>query len=497
MNQRMPAAALPRESFLPLPATRRCQSVRQKICRIVGLGLAGLLTGLPGTLDDCRAQEPRADADAPISNVRPSSPAPDTKPAAASQIVADVKIKGNQSIPTHHLLRNIRTRPGRYFDPDLLQQDVNQLWRMNEIRRINGPYISETPEGLVITIEVVERNHVNSVKFIGNRGISDRTLLRESQLKDGQPLDLHEVRMAKTRIEEYYREKGYPRTQVEILEGDQPDDPDIVFLIYEDQQQKVWSVQFEGNQIASDARLRHFIKSKPGTLKLFGGLVKRSEIEQDILRLTSYYRSLGFFNARIGREISESNDGRWVTVRFIIDEGPRYRIRSVSFIGNQTYATGDLLNLVNLKPDDGQMPDFNVAKMNQDVVSLRDLYGSQGYVFAKVEAEPRFLEEPGVLDLVYKIDEGKQYRVGKINVHVSGDLGVTKHEVALNRVSLRPGDLLDVREVNNTERRLLAAQIFAGGDPSTNSQAPRVVVRPPEVADIERTARADGDSIGY
>ena len=230
------------------------------------------------------------------------SPLNEQPPAASdqSQIVADLVIKGNKRVPTHHLTRNIRTRPGRYFDPDKLQQDVDQLWRMKEISRVNGPFLEHSPEGVRITIEVVERNTINQVDFVGNRGISDRTLKKETGLEDGAPLDVHQIRMAKTKIEEFYKEKGFPRTQVEILEGNEVGDAKVVFLIHEDQKQRIWKVAFEGNAIASDARLRNFIESKPGILKMIGGLVKRDEIEQDVLRLTNYYRSLGFFNARIG-----------------------------------------------------------------------------------------------------------------------------------------------------------------------------------------------------
>ena len=413
-----------------------------------------------------------------------------------SNLIADVIFTGNQRIPTHHLTRNIGTRPGRYFDPDLLQQDVDRLWRMPEIERLNGPYIERTPEGMVITIDVVERNQVREVKFIGNRGIADRTLKKETGLEDGKPLDLNAIRMAKSRIEEFYRKKGYPHTQVEIIEGDKIEDGQVVFLIYEDQQQKVWKAEFVGNTFATDARLQHFIKSKPGVLKLVGGVANREEIDQDVLRLESYYKSFGFFNARIGRELAESNDGRWLTIRFIIDEGPRYRVRNVSFIGNQSVTSEDLKSLTELKPDENGMPEFNVGKMNQDVVALRDLYGGQGFVHVNVEAEPRFLEEPGILDIVYKIEEGKQYRVGKINVHIDGDYGITKREVVLNRLSLRPGDLIDVREIRNSERRFGSASIFAEGGPESGGAAPRIVVRPPDLSEIERTADSSGMSGG-
>ena len=367
---------------------------------------------------------------------------------------------------------------------------------MPEISRVNGPYLKNTDEGIIVTIEVTERNTIGQVEFIGNRGIADRTLKKETGLEDGKPLDVHEIRLAKSKIEDLYKEKGYPRTQVEIVEGGETGDNKVVFLIHEDEKQRIWKVDFEGNTIASDARLRHFIKSKPGILKVFGGLVKRDEIDQDINRLTSYYRSLGFFNARIGREIVESNDGRWLTLQFIVNEGPRYRVRSVSFIGNSSFSEEQLTQILELKPSlnikTGGQPEFNVAKMNQDTVSLRDLYGSQGFVFSKVEVEPRFLEEPGLLDLVYKIDEGKQYRVGEINVYFEGDFGLTKREVVLNRMSVRPGDLIDAREIRNSERRLGSAQIFAAGAPGT--QAPRIVVRPPELKELDRLATSPNGS---
>ena len=346
----------------------------------------------------------------------------------------------------------------------------------------------------MITVEVVEKDLITSVEFIGNRGISDQMLKKQTGLEDGEPLDVYEVRMLKSRIEDFYHEKGYPKTQVEILDGDQPNDSQVVFLIHEDEKQRIWDVRFEGNTIATDDRLKTFIKSKPGILKVFGGLVKREEIDQDISRLMSYYRSLGFFNARIGREFTESNDGRWMTLRFIIDEGPRYRVRNVAFIGHSKYAQEQLTGVLKLKPVDGELPEFNSAKMEQDVVNLRDLYGSEGHVFAEVDAEPRFLEEPGQIDLVYKISEGEQYRVGKINVHIDGDYGVTKREVVLNRLGMNPGDVIDVRELRKSERRLGAAQIFAGGDPSMPGSPPQIVVRPPEMKELEAMARKNSSA---
>ena len=436
----------------------------------------------------------------PMQPVGPKERAPDIRDIATnvsrdpSNLIADVVFRGNRVLQDYQLTRNIGTRPGRYFDPDQLQTDVDSLWRMPQVKRVNGPYIDKKPDGIVITIEIEERKHIRSIEFIGNRGLTDRALKKESDLEVDQPLDLHKIRMAKTQLEEFYRQKGYPRTQIEILNVDQIENGDIKFLIHEDEKQRIWKVDFVGNSFVSDARLRNFVNAKPGILKVFGGVAQQTEIEQDILRLESYYKSFGYFNARIGREVSEANNGKWLTIRYIIDEGPRYKIRNVSFVGNNAFTTAQLNSMIEMKPGDKGMPEFNVSKMNQDVVSLRDLYGSQGFVYSNVEAEPRFLEEPGALDIVYRIEEGNQYRVGNINVHIEGDVNVTKREVALNRLSQAPGDLIDVREIRNSERRLASSSIFAGRDAGPGQSPPRIVVSPPQLQEIERMANQNGNS---
>ncbi len=405
-----------------------------------------------------------------------------------AQIIKQVIVKGNRTIPEHQILRHIRTRPGRYFDPDLLQEDVNQIWKMKGIRRVTGPYLDKQTDGIIVTFDVTERSYMETVKYIGNRAITDRQLAKETGLKNGDPLDMHAVRMAKTRIEEFYEEKGFPKTEVSIVNGDELEDRDVVFLINEDKLQRVASVTFEGNSIASDARLRSFVKMKPGIMWYFGGKVNRRELEQDELRITSYYRALGFFNAKIGRQLNETDEGGWLSIHYIVNEGPRYRVRSVSFAGNEVFSPDELGTVVKLTPENGTAPEFNAAKMNEDVSRLEDLYGSQGYVFASVEASPDFLEQPGLIDLVYRIDEGEQYRVGNINVVIDGEYGITKRQVVLNRMGLRPGDLIDARMLREAEARLTRSQLFTDGM-SSPGPGPRVVVRTPELDELMKTKR--------
>jgi outer membrane protein insertion porin family len=332
---------------------------------------------------------------------------------------------------------------------------------------------------------VIERPLINEVLFVGNRNYSDKKLKKESGLGKGEALNIYMVQEARRKVEEFYRSKGFAKARVAIAEGDKSTDRRVVLRIDEGWIERIWEVRFVGNDpdLVSDARLKTLIQSKPGVLKyLLRGKVDYAQIEEDQQRLLAYYRELGYFNARVSREVVYDDSRQWMTLTFVIDEGIRYKIRNVSVVGNKKYASEELIKYLELK--EGQF--FNLGEMKRDENMLRDVYGGQGHIFAEIEASPRFLEQPGQLDLVYQIEEGELFRVGKINIHVAGDSPHTRRDVILNRLSLRPGDIVDIREVRASERRLKASQLFVTNP--AEGTPPRIVIRPPELAEAASMA---------
>jgi outer membrane protein insertion porin family len=259
---------------------------------------------------------------------------------------------------------------------------------------------------------------------------------------------------------------------VTAKEGNNEGDQGVVYEIDEGPKQRYAWTKFEGNEIASDARLRTQIDSKPGILWLFKGQIDRDVIKEDQDKLTAYYRSLGFFRATIEPKLTFDKDQEWGVLTFVIDEGPRYVIRSISVDGNQVFSEENLLAGTELRP--GSF--FDLGKMNSDVRLLKDSYGANGYIKSVVKAEPQFFEEPGQLDLVYRIDEGRQHRVGEIKINIEGEYPHTRQDVVLNRINLREGDIIDIRKIRSSERRIMSSQLFENGPLAS----PEITVLPRE-----------------
>ena len=415
----------------------------------------------------------------PLSGPEPSrsqAPAPAGALSAVdeSNRIVEVRIEGNHATEVSKLPKLV-TRAGQIFDVQTVEEDVRTLHRSRKFVDVR-PKTVRVAEGVVVIFQVVERPMLRYVKYVGNERVTTRTLRKKAEIDVGDAMDPYVVEEARRRLEAHYHEKGFDSAKVTTVEGSKPGDKGAVFLVDEGKSKKSLWTNFVGNTIASDARLMTQIKSKPGIFWLIGGEIDRDKIDQDVDLITAYYRSLGFFQAKVGRELQVVHGGGrdWTLLTFVISEGPRYNIRNISFIGNSKFKSEFLSRDLKLKSGEP----FNQSKMDADLGLIRDIYGGRGFVFADIRADPRFLEQPGELDLVYNVAEGQRYRVGKINVRIRGEHPHTRHSTILNRLSLRPGDILDIRKLREDERRLKSSSLFAAD--AAKGDGPRIVFSKPD-----------------
>lgn len=393
-------------------------------------------------------------------------------------MVREVRISGAKTTPQADILRQVKTKAKRPLEMPILEDDVRRLVGMGRFLDVT-PHASENDDGTIdVIFQVVERPTVNSVAIAGNRKAWSWNLFKQAGLREGDGLDPFSVEEARRRLEEHYRNKGFNDVEVTIAEGDRAGDRDVKFQINEGLCQRIGWVDFVGNTIVSDRRLKTQIKSKTPILYLFKGYVDEEVVNQDDERLEAYYRSLGYFRADVGHELQYDEDRKWTKLTFVINEGPRYHVRNVSFEGATVFSPEKLSENLELKPGDP----FNQDDLNLDVAALTDLYGGLGYIDVVINPEPRLDDRPGEMDLVYHLVEGAPSRVRRIHVKLEGESPRTQRAVVLNQLTLHPGEIIDARKLRDSERRLLRAGIF-DNDPINNSR-PQIIVSDPLLPEI-------------
>lgn len=443
----------------------------------------GLETLLPNTAKDLNAfTNPQAPPTPTL--VIPSSKGNETlgMVPVSNQNITKITFQGNRRLVEAQLKNMISSREGQPFSAEKLRNDVRMLDSTG--RYIGGVRVEEydTAEGKVLKFSLFERANVEQVVYLGGRHMSRDDLEQNTGIKAGMPMNPAINQVACRRLEQAYQNKGRWFAHVELTEGARPEDTRVVFNITEGEVVKVKKVDIVGASFVSGTRLA--IGSKIDTsdtfFGIFGSDYNPMQLEMDIGKILEYYRNYGFFDVKVRKNIKLDDDASGVFITIVVDEGPRYMVQNVEVQGNRKIDADILLSHNHLKQGDV----FTNKDMQAGLYRMQDEYNRRGFVNTKIAPEFKHTTQPGIVTVVYKVDEG----VGESRVGVIKTVGntVTRDDVIRQQLRFFPGQILDGTKIRESERNLARLGIFnmANGGPRIfledaegNSQYKDVIVQ--------------------
>src|SRR6266481_5006574 len=177
-------------------------------------------------------------------------------------------------------------------------------------------------------------------------------------------------------------------------------------------------VAFEGNKKVKDEQLSAEVQSKAR------GTFSRPMVQADAQRIAEIYRRSGRYDVRVNPEIIEQPNNR-VDLIFTITEGSKTGVKSIEFIGNYTYSSYRLRDIIKTRESNllsflGGADTYDPDRVEADRDLIRRFYLKHGFadvqvVAALTEYDP---ERRGFL-VTFKIEEGQQYRVGSVDFQSS------------------------------------------------------------------------------
>ncbi len=399
----------------------------------------------------------------------------------SEHIINDIRVSGlEMSITKFNKL--IKTKIGNKFSQQLLEEDKRALLQTKQFIdvTVSTTLLQDQPNKVVVNFDLTPRRLMQYILIIGNKKISKSVILEELGMKRGESrLDPYDVENGRIRIIELYKNKGYSEPYVEVLKGSRPEDIGVVYFVDDGVKQRILKTSFTGNTITSSGHLKTLITSKPGIFYLIGGDFNRAVLDEDVGKLLEYYRKLGFFDAQVDREFEEckgytglGKKNGWVKINYLINEGPRYKIRNVYYDGNKILQKWQLEAKSKLKKNDY----YNQLCIEEDRVVMKNQYHQMGYVLADIQATQIITDEPGYLDIRFKIDEKKRYRVKDIVINYNGTEARTKSTVILNMLDISPGELLYGDKIKMSETTLRRSGYF--NDKPTDGVLPTIKIIP-------------------
>jgi outer membrane protein assembly complex protein YaeT len=367
------------------------------------------------------------------------------------------------------LQRACRLSPGARYTEAKLDQAYEQMRRTLAENGFHDPVITHTltphPENQMIDVAFHVVNglqaRVGSVEVTGDPGMTVDDFRRHARLKAGSHVEHDTANKALAGVLKQYRKQD--RLEAEIkLESQQ----------YAATTQKT-NFRFSASRGPQVKVIVDGASMSAGHIKRVIPVFEEGTVDEDLLnegnrRLRDYYQRMGYVDVKVDHQQRSANADQVVIV-YKVNLGPRRRVEKVSVEGNRYFDSATLEELLGVHAAD--MIDshgvYSQALVAADVTALQAVYQNNGFPWVKISPETSKPEEVGPkgktapLTVVYRIDEGRQVRVGSVRLEGAEHAEPARFMPLLNTV---PGQLLSPQNLAGDRDALLTDYLSRGFD---------------------------------
>lgn len=371
------------------------------------------------------------------------------------EIVAEIRIKGNQRIESDAIQRQVKTKVGSVYKETQVTEDIRSIYKMGFFDDLRVEAES-SPKGKIITFHVKEKPTIRRIRIKGNQRFDDEEVKENLTISTGAILNIFKVRSNIEQIEAMYKEKNYHQIAVDYkvlpLENNQAD---IEFIIEEGPKIYVTSINFEGNKSFKAKKLKKQIQTSEKGFFFWitsSGDLDLTKLDQDAALLNTFYGNQGYINVRVADPIVDIGE-EGIKITFKIEEGPRFKVGKIDVIGDLIKPKTELIEKLSL----GQSTYYNREKLRSDIIALSDLYGVYGYAHADVSPEVHEDKENLVVDVAYKIKKNQE--VYFENIFISGN-SRTRDKVIRRQLKVYEKELFNGAALKRSIRNLYRLDYF-------------------------------------
>lgn len=345
-----------------------------------------------------------------------------------------------------------------------LNHAMKLLWQQRLFMDIEILQTKTIGDVIFLEIKVQEFPRIKDFKLSGIKK-SERekvTPLLHTHLMKGTILSEQTKRNVKAALKDYFDAKGYSNAIIQLKEKAVPGKENFIQLhidVDKRDKVKVLQINFTGNTVVSNRKLRKLMEFTHEKRKLFKKSVLTSEgFSEDKKRILSHYNQKGYRDAAITAEsLTQSEEGDWI-IDLHLEEGALYSFGQITWRGNSVYSTDQLNEILGIKS--GEV--YNAALLEerlhfgQDGRDISSFYMDYGHLFFQVEAVETSITG-SVIDLEIRMQEGPIAKIGK--VIISGN-DVTSEEVIRREIRTKPGDFFSRAALIRSQRELINMGYF-------------------------------------
>ena len=321
-----------------------------------------------------------------------------------------------------------------------------------------------------------EKTILKDVKITGNTRVEDDGIRLHLKSRVGEGFDSTTVEQD---VKAIYRMGFFEDVQAELS-------PEGILTYVVKEKPYVREVKIQGASQVTREKIETALGVSPRSI------LDRVKVAEGVDKVRKLYTEQGYVNAAIDSAVSvEANNQAVITLDIV--EGNRLLIKRIAFEGNKAFSESELKGLIATKEEwifsfftNRGVLDRDM--LTNDVAILSNYYNDNGYVDHKID-DPVILRARDGLEVVFRVNEGSQYRVGK--VEIGGEL-IQDGQQILKSMKLTSGQIFrgsrlrdditlltdmysnkgfafaqvdPITKVNSTEKSVDVALVIAKGPP--------------------------------
>ncbi|ROT18888.1 outer membrane protein assembly factor BamA [Muribaculaceae bacterium Isolate-110 (HZI)] len=302
-----------------------------------------------------------------------------------------------------------------------------------------------------------QQPRIASINYIGVKKGEQKDLDDALQLHRGNQITQNIVNRAEQIIKKYYANKGFGNAQVKINLAEDLSAPNEVIVkinVNKNDKLKVHKIYIDGNEVLSDNQVQRAMKKTNEKGKLLNLFRQKkfveSDYEDDLERIIAKYNEKGYRDATILSDSVVPYDDKSVDVYISLDEGKKYYINDVSWVGNTVYPTAVLDNVLGIQKGDVYNQKLLNKRTNDDDDAIANYYMDNGYLFFNLVPIEKNVHGDSI-DLEMRITEGPQARIN--NVVINGNDRLYE-KVIRRELHVKPGELFSKTDLMRSAREI-------------------------------------------
>ena len=348
-----------------------------------------------------------------------------------------------------------------------ITEAVKRYWRNGLFSKVQITADSIVGSKVYLCIHLGMRPRIKNINYNGIKKAEREDMEAKLGMVKGMSLTRNIIDRAKILAKKYFDDKGYKNAEIDIIQHeDAAGQVTLDVNIDKKDKMKVRELVFQGNDKLKTAKIKGSMFAKGAFGKIheagkFTNFFKAKKFTDERYKeakqaLIDKYNELGFRDATIVEDSVYPCDDKHVNILVKIDEGEKYYVRNITWVGN-TVVTTDYLNAVlGMKKGDVYNQKHIDKRLKEDEDAAGNYYYNNGYVFSGIEPVEVNIDGDSI-DIEMRVTEGPQAHLNHVRIYGNDRL---YEEVVRRELRTKPGDLFNKEALTRSVRDIASMGFF-------------------------------------